>query len=669
MANVVGDIAIQVGADIAPLLTNLGKAQGAVSGFGREADAAASGPMRRMAVVAGTIAGAAAAAALGLAAMTKAAIDNIGAINDAAKATGLHVSALQAMQQVAGEAGVEADGLTKSIIKMQDAIASAAKGSKAQADALSGIGLSVAYLAELSPDEQFAQIADAISAIEDPASRAAAAIDVFGRSGADLIPMMDGYRASLADAIQYQQQFGIALTDEGAAAVDQIGDSLGRLTGTLQGVGYTLATTFAPEIQANINAIAGALEWASEAAVSFHDAFYGNPTSNALQEISAAASDAVGSIAQAAMGLQGMADGNITTALNAHAVAIRDATEGLQEGRISAAEYREQVMLAFQGVISVYQTVEQIDGTDMSGAIEGMNNFAKALGGPLDMLLSIVAAQQEVAATAPAAAAPGLVLGAQGFGGRPEGLEGTNKGSVGFARNRISAFSAGSGGGGGGGGGNDLTGDLKALQESLATETEAADAAYAERLQKLTEFRDAKLITEAEYNDLELRAKREHDDALAEIDAQTRANRLSGLSGMFGDLASLMQSSNKRTFEIGKAASIAGAVIDGYESATAAWKKGMKVGGPGVAAAFTAASLARTGVMISNIRSTQIGGGGTASGGGSVSGGATAAQAPMQVSLTGLNASDLFSGNVISGLLDKLNAEAGDRGYKIVGFA
>lgn len=666
MANVVGDIAIQVGADIAPLLTNLGKAQGAVSGFGREADSAASGPMRRMAVVAGTIAGAAAAAALGLAAMTKAAIDNIGAINDAAKATGLHVAALQAMQQVAGEAGVETDGLTKSIIKMQDTIANAAKGSKAQADALGQIGLSVAYLAELSPDEQFAQIAEAINAIEDPASRAAAAIDVFGRSGADLIPMMDGYRASLADAIQYQQQFGIALTDEGAAAVDQIGDSLGRLTGTLQGVGYTLATTFAPEIQANINAIVSALEWASEAAVSFHDAFYGNPTANALEEISVAASDAVGVIAQAAMDLQGMADGNITAALNAHAVAIRDATEGLQEGRISAAEYREQVMLAFQGVISVYQTVEQVDGTDMSGAIEGMNNFAKALGGPLDMLLSIVAAQQEVAATEPAAAAPGLVLGAHGFGGRPEGLEGTNKGSVGLARNRISAFSAGSGGGGGG---NDLTGDLKALQESLATETEAADAAYAERLQKLTEFRDAKLITEAEYNDLELRAKREHDDALAEIDAQTRANRLSGLSGMFGDLASLMQSSNKRTFEIGKAASIAGAVIDGYESATAAWKKGMKVGGPGVAAAFTAASLARTGVMISNIRSTQIGGGGTASGGGSVSGGATAAQAPMQVSLTGLNASDLFSGNVISGLLDKLNAEAGDRGYKIVGFA
>jgi hypothetical protein len=673
MANVVGDIAIQIGADIAPLITNLGKGVGAVKGFGSAADAAASGPMRRMASAAGVIAGVATAAAIGLAAMTKHAIDSIGALNDAAKATGLHVAQLQAMQQVAGEAGVEANGLTKAIVKMQDSIANATAGAKAQAAAFQALGLSVSYLAELSPEEQFAQIAEAINSIDDPANRASAAINIFGKAGADLIPMMDGYRTALQDATEYQRQFGIAISDTDAAKIDGIGDSMARLGGTAEGVGTRLAVAFGPEIQNAIDNIGYLMEKAAAAAIDLGEALETTRAEKAMEDIAGASSDMVSSISQAAIGLQGLADNTITQALNGHAQAIQNATHDLQDGKLTAAEYRDILIGAAQGVISVYQEVETLDGTDMSGAIEAMNDYARAIGGPLDQLLALIGLQQEAAATAPAPTG-GLVLGAQGFGGRPDGLAGTNRGAVGLARNHIAANVASSSGGGKGGGGGNSADDLKSLRESLATETEAANAEYEERLKKLDEFRAQKLLTEAEYNDLELRAKQEHSDALAEIDGQSHSSRISAYSSMFGDLASLMQSSNKRTFEIGKAASIAGAVIDGIEAGQSAFKAGMKVGGPVAAYAFASASAIKTLANVNAIRSTQIGGGssgGGSGGGSSASSGASSSQSrgPMQVTLTGLNAGDLFSGSVLSGLLDKLNAEAGDRGYKILGVA
>jgi hypothetical protein len=76
---------------------------------------------------------------------------------------------------------------------------------------------------------------------------------------------------------------------------------------------------------------------------------------------------------------------------------------------------------------------------------------------------------------------------------------------------------------------------------------------------------------------------------------------------------------NKQAFEAYKVYKIAEATISGIDSAIKAWNAGMSTGGPWapfVAAAYTAASLARTGALISQIQSTSFGGGGSSSGGG-----------------------------------------------------
>ena len=671
MTNIVGDIAIQVGADIAPLITNLGKAQGSVVTFGKAAESAASGPMRRMATVAGAIAGAAVAASLGLAALTKSAVDNIGALNDAAKATGLHVSQLQAMQQVAEEASVSSESLTKAVIKMQDSIGGAARGMKAPTDALAALGLAVADLAGQSPDEQFARLADAVSRIEDPAARAEAAIGVFGRTGADLIPMMNGYRDAVRDAAAYQEQFGIAVSEVDAAKVDAIGDSLDRLAGTAQGVGTQLAVMFSDEIQTAIDAAAHSLEGWLIIFEKIKDAATTDDTERlaaSMDDVATAATGAAARAEELAFMLEDSSDPSISAELQNQADSIRMMNDSFQAGMMTADEYKRRLAGAVEKITELIKRGGEAENIDMSEPISEMERYAESIGKALGVALGLVEAQGKMSITGTATA------GGPGSDGnlRPDAGVGTGGGvSAGYAAGVVVNIGSTGGGSGGGssGGGRNLKSELDSLRESLATETEAANAAYAERLAALKEFRNQQLLTEQEFNDLELRAKQEHDDAIRAIDDQTRQERISGYQSMFGDLGSLMASSNKTLFATGKAASIAMAVVDGYEAATAAWKKGMQIGGPGVAAAFTAASIARTGVMIAGIRATQIGGGSSASSGGAAAVASTSAaaqQSPLQVSISGFAASDMISGAMLSSLFDKLKAEAGDRGVQFV---
>ncbi|MDF0599916.1 hypothetical protein P1J78_04145 [Psychromarinibacter sp. C21-152] len=182
---------------------------------------------------------------------------------------------------------------------------------------------------------------------------------------------------------------------------------------------------------------------------------------------------------------------------------------------------------------------------------------------------------------------------------------------------------------GGGGRSGPTEEDFERLRENFATEQEIIQENYERQLEQLEEFRNAKLATEEEFNETERRIHAEHQEKMMALERKRRAAMLQDLAGMFGDLASLMQTENKRLFEIGKAAAIAEAVVNGYSAAVAAWAKGMDKGGPPLAAAFTAASLARTGALISSISSQSIGGGGgqaAGGGGGGVGSGAAAAQ-------------------------------------------
>lgn len=175
---------------------------------------------------------------------------------------------------------------------------------------------------------------------------------------------------------------------------------------------------------------------------------------------------------------------------------------------------------------------------------------------------------------------------------------------------------------------------LEKLREGFMNEMELAENAFLEKQALIAELEEAHKIDEEERRELELEALMEYEAAKTKISEDAEKERLDAAKKaatekkkqeeqFWRDSTSLMASGSKTMFNIGKVASVAKAILDGYEAAVAAWKHGMSAGGPPLAAAFTAMSLARTGALVASISSTNFGGGGTAS----VSGGSAGAVA------------------------------------------
>ena len=199
--------------------------------------------------------GAAAIAATGVAmiGLTKASLANIDTLTKQARSLGLTTAAFQKMTLVAGEAGIESGKLSSMLGLMQRNIVELQKGTKLQTEAFSKLGLSVKDLQGLSPDEQFAKIAESLDAIKDPAEKTALAMETFGRSGKDAINMLSNYSAKVADAARFQEEFGIAVSQFDSEQIEAANDAMARLGMIFTGVGNIMAANVAPAIIALSN--------------------------------------------------------------------------------------------------------------------------------------------------------------------------------------------------------------------------------------------------------------------------------------------------------------------------------------------------------------------------------------------------------------------------------
>jgi len=133
-------------------------------------------------------------------------------------------------------------------------------------------------------------------------------------------------------------------------------------------------------------------------------------------------------------------------------------------------------------------------------------------------------------------------------------------------------------------------------------------------------------LQDAHDKEEELRTKA-HDKKMAKLKEKELKANANLVAGALGDLSSLMQSKNRKLFEIGKVAAIAQATIKGAVAVVNSYEKGTELGGPIVGAVFGAAAAAAAAVQIQSIASTSFGGGGSVSapssggGAGSVGGG------------------------------------------------
>lgn len=204
---------------------------------------------------------------------------------------------------------------------------------------------------------------------------------------------------------------------------------------------------------------------------------------------------------------------------------------------------------------------------------------------------------------------------------------------------------------------------LAQLQQFTMTEQELLASRYADRQATLVEALANELITEKQYLEQSKALHEKQAQDLANIEAAKRNTMLNTTSSLFGALANLAKQGGKKTAGIAKAFGVAEAIINTYVGATNALRTVPYPYNFVAAAAVIANGMA----SVASIMSVNTNGGTNAPALSTGGAAPAATPGPLEVRLSGFGANDMFSGSQLSGLFDRLQQEAGDRGLKFIG--
>jgi hypothetical protein len=187
----------------------------------------------------------------GLATLAKGSIDAADNLNDLSQRTGVAVESLSRFGAAADDSGSSVDEVAKAMGKLSKGIVDPA--SKAN-EALKSIGISATDASgKIRPmDDVMLDIADRFAKMPDGAQKTALAMELFGKSGMNLIPMLNQGRDALS-------QYNATITTEGAQAADKFNDSLNEIARVVAGPFNQAITALLPLITQIAQGIAGAI--------------------------------------------------------------------------------------------------------------------------------------------------------------------------------------------------------------------------------------------------------------------------------------------------------------------------------------------------------------------------------------------------------------------------
>ncbi len=178
----------------------------------------------------------------------KASIDAMDRMDDMSEKVGIAADTLSKLAYAAKFSNVDIDGLNTSLVKLSKAAVEAASGSASANESFKTIGVSVKDSAgNLKSTEQLLyDIADAFTQYEDGAGKVAIATSIFGKSGAELIPFLNGGRKGIQDMGIELEKLGGVITPQAAKQAAIFNDNLDRLKTSFGGLAKSIANDIIP---------------------------------------------------------------------------------------------------------------------------------------------------------------------------------------------------------------------------------------------------------------------------------------------------------------------------------------------------------------------------------------------------------------------------------------
>lgn len=563
----IGRLAVQITADTAGLASGLTAA-------GRQTDAFESrlgGLTSKLKLLGPAAIAAGGAFAIG---MVRSVANTADELSKLSARTGVAVEDLSRLQYAAGLSGVSNETLTASIDKLSRGMADAANGTGTAAEAFKAMGLSVKNQDGTlkSQSEMMSELAEKFANYADGAEKTALAQQIFGRSGAQLIPLLNSGAQGLKDMADESDRLGNTISGDTAKAAERFNDNLSRMTTLAGGLARELS---GPMIQSLADVTDRMIEAqrAGRGFLGVLSSIFESSVGN-RKILDQAAAD-IERINQAIATMLITSNGrlnpkqqldlqNLSTELQ-KATANYDALRAAQDAATGEGAGGRKAPTVSEGSKKTPQSnlIDQLDAVDAEIAkrMERREElYIQDLERRLEFLRQSVLTEEQIAA------------------------------------------------------------------EKHTKEMETLIAAYDEKI--LTE-QEYMLLTQ----DLEMRHMDElariREAGLKRMGNMTKQSWQQQAQTVAQQLQAMTQSAasgSKAMFNINKAASIANALLSARESVTNAYRFGSRIGGPALGAAFAATAAVATAAQIRQLSSTSFNSGATVAG--SVSaGGATAPSA------------------------------------------
>lgn len=185
-------------------------------------------------------------------------------INDTATRLGVGTDALQEFEYAAQLSGVGAESMDAALGKMNRTLGEALTGNDAAAKAFAKFGVAItdAHGQARPLDELFADMSDGLGKMGSQAEKTAAITEVFGRSAAQLLPIMEDGSKGVRKYFEEAQELGIVLGKDFVKSADAAGDQLDRFHFVVRALKAQLATSLLPIVTSVMTKITN---WGSKA--------------------------------------------------------------------------------------------------------------------------------------------------------------------------------------------------------------------------------------------------------------------------------------------------------------------------------------------------------------------------------------------------------------------
>ncbi len=235
-----------------------------------------------------------------------------------AQSAGVPVEAFSRLDYAAGLAGVSSEDLGTAFTKLNVSLAKAGAGSADQVALFHALGVSVKDASGnvRASSTVMSELATKFAGLKDGASKSALAVEIFGKSGAKLLPFLNEGGEGLKRLGEEADRFGVTVTEGAAASAERFNDDLEKLKRAAEGVGMRVAAELTPALSSLTEKLLNSKEGADalKGAVETLAAFLKVLVSGGI--IVGAVFDAVGTqLARSASAVVNVVQGNFSDAL------------------------------------------------------------------------------------------------------------------------------------------------------------------------------------------------------------------------------------------------------------------------------------------------------------------------------------------------------------------